>query len=690
MARHVPRSLVEHLKTAIALAGVVASALAGWPGAASASRLGSGGRADGTISIELAAVGPTGLPQGQAFTVRATATNSSGSSQAITVVLQLVDPSSSSVGARSWKVTVPGQGQATQDFSMVPAQWFAATGLFTVQAVLNGQANGLPLSLQVKQPTVVLPVFQDVTDAVGLSTILPNDSGLSHAAGAAWGDVNLDGFPDLYVPSRTGPSQLWVYQPSTGGFRDEATQWGALNPGASGVAAVFADEDNDGDPDLYVANDAIDPATALPTMQGNRLYRNEQAQGTSAFTDVSASAGVETQGNGVAAAWGDYDDDGFLDLYVVNNNTYNEDGQPGPQITYYLPDHLFHNDGDGTFSEVSCDVLSANDPNAGFCPDPAFGGTTGSGFQAVWIDYDLDGDQDLFVAQDYFRALDHLDTNRLYRNDGFDEGTGHWTFTDVCAQDPTRDECYPINAMGIAVGDYDGDLLPDLAVSNTGGGGGNYLLHNNGDGTFTDMAKQLGVERVDQDAAVRTTTWGMGFEDFNLDGTQDLYVTAGSNKERYNQPNELFVNTSSSRFLDLSAPSGTNDPGVAHGVAFADYDRDGLMDMYVVNVFGSGDVSLPILYRNVTPTTGHWLEVDLVGVTVNRDGCGARVVVIAGQKRLARWMVCGSSQGSGDDSVLHFGLTGPGGVRLRVEWPGGGLQTVRLNAVDRLVVVTQA
>jgi enediyne biosynthesis protein E4 len=663
---------------------VVLAGLAGPSPAAGTLRAGS------PIAIELAPTGATSVPQGRAFGFTATATNSSGSSVVIDSVMVLTDPSSATHGVRAWKADVPAHGQASAEFSIVSSQWFAAVGDFQVQATLDGVPNGNTLLFRVTAPRVIVPVFEDVSDAVGLSTILPNDSGLSHAAGAAWGDVDLDGYPDLYVPSRAGPSQLWMYQPGTGTFVDDAAAWAVLNPGASGVAATFADADNDGDQDLYVVNDAIDPATAEPTMQGNRLYRNEMAQGQARFTDVSAAAGVETQGNGVADAWGDYDDDGFLDLYVVNNNTYNEDGQPGPQMTYYHPDHLFHNDGDGTFTEVSCEVLPANDPQSGFCPNPAFGGTTGSGFQAVWIDYDVDGDQDLFVAQDYFRALTHLDVNRLYRNDGFDEGSGHWVFTDLCAQDPTRDECYPINAMGIAVGDYDGDLLPDLAVSNTGGGGGNYLLHNNGDGTFTDVAKQLGVERVDHDARVRTTTWGMGFEDFNLDGSQELYVTAGSNKERYDQPNELFVNTPTTRFLDLSAPSGSDDPGVAHGVAFADFDRDGLMDMYVVNVFGSGEVSLPILYRNITPTSGHWLEVDLVGSTANRDACGARVILISGSLRQARWMVCGSSQGSGDESILHFGGVQPGSFRVRVEWPGGGHRTVQANGVDRLIVVQQA
>ncbi|HEX9236708.1 MAG TPA: CRTAC1 family protein, partial [Actinomycetota bacterium] len=467
-------------------------------------------------------------------------------------------------------------------------------------------------------------------------------------------------------------------------FIDEAASWGVTNPGGKGVSAVFVDYENDGDEDLYVVNDAIDPATAFPTGQGNRLYRNEFAQGRATFTDVSTSAGVGTQGNGASAAWGDYDGDGYLDLYTVTNNAFNDDGSPGPKITYYQEDHLFHNNGDGTFAGVTCQTLPANDPGAGFCSDPGLGGSTGSGFQAVWLDYDRDGDQDLYLAQDYLSRVYHIDGNRLYRNDGFDPFTGHWKFTDLCALDPSRAECLRINSMGIAVGDFNGDLWPDMAISNWGGSGGNVLLQNNADGTFEDVSRAAGIPRVYQEAGVTSLTWGLGFYDLNLDGFQDLYVAAGSILDTPTQPNEVFVNTPAHTFLDLSAPSHGADPGTGHGVSFADYDRDGLVDLYVVNVDGS-----PILYRNTTPTMGRWLEVALAGSTSNRDACGARVVLTSGGLSQARWVLCGDSLGGGSDTVLHFGGLASGSFTLDVDWPSGTHQTLTGSGTDRLITVTE-
>jgi hypothetical protein len=494
--------------------------------------------------------------------------------------------------------------------------------------------------------------------------------------------VNGDGHLDLYVPIRDKAAQLWVYQPSNGTFVDQAPSWAVTNPTGKGVSAVFADYDNDGDQDLYVVNDALDPATAQPTGQGNRLYRNEFAQGQATFTDVSASAGVGTKGNGASASWGDYDADGYLDLYAVTNNAFNNDGGPGPLITYFQQDHLFHNEENGTFTDVTCDVLPTENPAAGFCPDPAYGGSTGSGFEAVWLDYDHDGDQDLYLAQDYFLALIHKDINRFYRNDGFDPGSGHWKFTELCALQPNRTECLQISSMGIGVGDFDNDLLPDVAISNTGGKAGNVLLRRKG-GAFVDVSRQTGVDRPLQNAHRNAVTWGLGFYDFNLDGYLDMFVGAGSINGSP-QPNQLFVGTASRTFLDFSAPSHADDPGLAHSVAFADYDRDGLVDLYVVNAAGS-----PILYRNVTPTTGHWLEVELVGTVSNRDGCGARETITSGSVTRVGWVVCGSSLGAGSDRVVHFGGVGAGPFTLDIEWPSGMQQTYPGAEVDRLVTVTE-
>jgi enediyne biosynthesis protein E4 len=641
----------------------------------------AGERGAGPISLRLDRVdGISSVPQGVAFPFRVTARNTGPTGQAIVVTIELMSPSTGSWDIREWSTMVPEGGSVSKEMAEVASQWFAETGTFTLIAKLNGIPNGNVLPSTVTPPPTVVPTFEDVTASSGLETQLPGDRGTSRSEGAAWGDVDGDGYPDLFVPIRNQQAQLWIYEPGSGTYSDRADSWNVTNPGGMGVSATFIDFDNDGDQDLYVVNDAIDPETAEPTGQGNRLYRNERAQGLDEFTDVSVAAGVGTQGNGSSASWGDYDGDGFLDLYVVTGNTHE------PEITYHHPDHLFHNEGNGAFTDVTCESLPTNDPASGFCPaDPHLGGSTGSGFQAVWVDFDRDGDVDLYLAQDWYESLVHKDINRLYRNDGFDPSTGNWTFTDLCAPPEVPGaECRQMSSMGIGVGDYDQDLWPDMAISNIGGSGGNVLLRNDYVGGFTEMGALAGVARPIQHASNNAVTWGLGFFDLNLDGLEDLYVVAGSLGPDRDQPDQVFVNTPDGTFLDLSGPSGAAEPEIGRGAAFADHDRDGMMDAYVLNVDGT-----PVLFRNTTPAAGHWVEVELTGTVSNRDACGARVVLTSGGFRQARWVVCGSSLGAGNDRVLHFGGLSGRKFSMDITWPSGLHELVRATGTDRLVRVTE-
>src|SRR5207249_8376264 len=164
--------------------------------------------------------------------------------------------------------------------------------------------------------------------------------------------------------------------------------------------------------------------------------------------------------------------------------------------------------------------------------------------------------------------------------------------------------------------------------------------------------------RAMQQAGLPSVTWGLAFADLNLDGWEDLFVAAGGISDEPNQPDELFSGNGDGGFLDLSALSGADDGGSGRGVAIADYDRDGRLDAYVVNRLGS-----PILYRNATSTSGHWLEVDLTGTNSNRDGCGARLFLTAGGARQLREVFCGSvGLSSGSDTVAPFGLGAAGRV----------------------------
>jgi hypothetical protein len=602
--------------------------------------------AAGDVSVTLVASGAGSVAQGAPFGFEAIAGNGSSDPVTVEVLFELTSTEGgrAPVAFHRWSVTLPGGGNKGLAMSVVPAQWFEPIGPYEVSALIDGSVAGGPLQFEVTRPTVTVPIFQDVTDEVGLRTKVPAPECIRAGSGAAWGDADGDGDLDLYVPLQWQRAQLWI-QDGAGRFGDQAVRRGVDNPGSVGMGATFGDYDNDGDQDLFVVNDGPD-----------RLYRND---GSGSFTDVAALAGVDDPRPGPSASWGDYDNDGYLDLFVTNNGN--------DCVGREHPDGLYHNEGDGTFTDQTA-MLERD------------GTTIGAGFQGTWFDYDGDADLDLYLANDFL----HIDPNHLWRNDGPGPGAS-WKFTDVSEESGAG---WAMASMGTAVADYDRDMDLDFAVSDVGT---NLLARNNGDGTFTDVAVDAGVARPRQDADHTSITWGMGFYDLNLDGWEDLYVAAGPTRfgaPSPTQPNEVFVaDGSGTAFLDLSAPSHANDRGVSRGVAFADYNRDGLVDLYVVNQWGR-----PHLLRNVTDSSGlHWLEVDLVGTRSNRDGCGARVVLTTEQGTMLREVFCGStSVASGSDTVLHFGLGNLSSVsELVVTWPSGQTQVVTDPGLDQLVEVIE-
>jgi hypothetical protein len=438
-----------------------------------------------------------------------------------------------------------------------------------------------------------------------------------------------------------------------GTFADQALARGVPADLGPVTGASAADYDNDGWTDLYV-----------DVMGQGRLLHNDHGR----LRDVTAMAGVIANGAGMSASWGDYDDDGLLDLYLTQHAQCANG--PGSGLIYN-PDHLWHNEGNGTFTDRTA-LLGG--PNA----------TIGAGYQAAWFDYDRDGRPDLYLGNDYLGPKP--DRNHLWHNDG-PNGTGGWRFTDVSV--PSRTSL-AMNTMGIGIADYDRDGRLDLALSNWAA---TRLLHNLGDGTFAEVADQAGVARPFQRAARRSITWGLDFADLNLDGWEDLYVGAGLLSGYYGyftdtpQTNEVYVNAGNGGFLDLSAPSGADDPGQTRGVAFADYDHDGRIDVLVVNQDGA-----PRLFRNVTPRGGrHWLEVHTIGTASNRGGCGARLVLTTASGRQTREVICGStSVSSSRDPTVHFGLGRERTARrLSITWPSGRKQTLQHVAADRGIVVTE-
>ena len=577
------------------------------------------------------------------------------------VELELVGPDGTSVPFFRDKVFVPFSGEEQVAASVTPSQWFVPTGRYEVRASTDGTPLGDPLGIEVTEAGVIVPRFEDVTADAGLETTVPQPACGQFSNGAAWGDVEGDGDLDLFLTRLGEPSQLFINDGS-GHFTDEAGAHGLAVSDAYGAA--FADYDNDGDPDLYVARDGSD-----------LLLRND---GSGHFADVSSAAGIADDYQGMSVAWGDFDSDGNLDLYVSNYGRCTGEWDVSSLLLVpleYHPDALYHNNGNGTFSDVTS--LLEKDPST--VDD---GATTGAGFTAAWFDANGDARPDLYLANDFVGGTP--DQNRLWRNDG--KGAGGWTFTDVSAESGTG---FLMNTMGIAVGDFDRDLDFDLALSNVGE---NKLLRNDGSGVFSDEAAAMGVDRPFQQAGSFAVTWGTAFYDFNLDGWEDLYMPAGNILQREGapiQPNELYVNDGAgTRFLDLSAPSGAADPGDSKGVAYADYDGDGDMDLFVVDEGGS-----PRLYENVTPTDGqHWLEVDTVGTRSNRDGCGARLLLTLDDgSSMVRQVFCGSTGvSSGNQRAVHFGLGAATGIaKLEIDWPSRVRQQLDDVTVDRQMTVTE-
>ena len=580
-------------------------------------------RATSPIEVRLAPTGPDSVPQGGRFGFRVTLHNPTDTGAGSRVELSLAGPDGVTVPFAAEEKLVPGRGDATLTSAVVPATWFEQLGDYEIAARVDGRAAAERLRFTVTRPPVEVPRFDDVTDDAGVRTTVPAPACGTFSSGAAWGDADGDGNLDLFVTRLGKPARLYMGD-GKGRFSEQAARRGADVRFATGAA--FADYDGDGRADLFVARAG----------HASLLLRNTGGR----FTDVTRRAGLAVDANASGGAWADVDGDGDLDLYVANYVTCVgswDTGLDELSKVRYSAGRLLRNDGDGRFSDVTRRL---------------HGKTRGAAFTAAWFDADGDGRPDLYLANDFVGQ--RPDSNRLWRN------TGDGRLRDVSEASGTA---LFMNTMGIGVGDVDRDGRLDLALSNIGG---NRLLRNAGRGRFTDVAGAFGVARPWQRTGRPSVTWGVGFADLNLDGWDDLLFAAGNISKRADgglgpQPDQLFVGDGTGRrMLDLSAPSGVTDAGDTKGAAFADYDRDGRMDVFLVDQGGTGR-----LLHNVTPRGDtHWLEVD-------PRACGVRVVVhIDGQRPMTDEVACGgTSVGSGNQAVAHFGLGRATRVdRLEVRW----------------------
>jgi hypothetical protein len=501
---------------------------------------------------------------------------------------------------------------------------------------------------------------------------------------------------------------------------------------STGNGAAWLDYDADGDLDLFIANGStLEGQAKGEPGPGNRLYRND---GQGVFKDVTTESGLRGGywGSGVAA--GDYDNDGFVDLYVT---------------TILEGNHLYHNDGNGTFTDVTAKA--------------GVGGGHRVSVSAAFFDYDKDGRLDLFAAN-YVKFdrpyLDRVspfcfwkglrvfcgptgvagDTNALYHNNG--DGT----FTDVTRAAGLANP--ELKSLGVVAADLDGDGWTDLYVASDSTI--QALYRNRGDGTFEDVSLQsgagysqqgraqagMGVDAGDYDGDGRldlfvTTfqddyntlyhndgtlrfsdvtyaarigqvsftrlSWGTGFQDFDNDGWPDLFVASGHvypqvdaarlPQETYAQQNQVLRNLGDGAFADVTAGAGSGMQVIrsSRGVAFGDYDDDGHVDALVVNM----DEGATLLH-NTTRNPHHWLTVRTVGTRSNRDGIGAWVRLRAGGREQVREVRTSGSFASANDPRAHFGLGAAAKVDLlEVKWPSGAKQTLADVPVDRVVVVSE-
>lgn len=461
--------------------------------------------------------------------------------------------------------------------------------------------------------------YQDVTAAAGINSPRARTDG-EKITGQAWGDYDQDGWLDLYVTDTNGPNTLYRNN-GNGTFSVSPFNEQVALPDAESGGAIFADYDNDGWPDLLVLN-----------WGPNVLFRNNQGQG---FVDVTATAGVAGNQNSKTAAWGDYNGDGYLDLYVAN---WACDPRCGRSIEGEK-DALYRNNRDGTFTDVT-NLLPG-------------GKTRGAGFVASFVDFDNDGDLDIYLVNDEF--INPVG-NALWRNDGpYCLG---WCFTEISAEAGADTR---VMGMGLATGDFDNDGHLDFYFSNAGPMA---LLQNQGDGTFANVAEAAGVRYP------LGVGWGAVFLDYDNDGWQDLYLGIMEGVAGGSPANPLFHNNGDGTFTNLGEASGVGNQGRTIGVAAADYDQDGWVDLIV----GNYDAGY-FLYRNMmgSQSANNWLTLKLVGSGyVNRDAVGARAWVTDSNGRTQMQEVKnGSSLGSGDWLELHFGLGAATVDQVRILWPNG-------------------
>ncbi len=527
--------------------------------------------------------------------------------------------------------------------------------------------------------------FEEIAAKAGLRFVTQNSPTANKnqvetmVAGVGLLDYDGDGYLDIYlvngaaVPSLQKESPAYwnrLFRNNHDGTFTDVTERAGLAGAGYGMGVAVGDYDNDGRPDLFLAN-----------VTGNQLFHNN---GDGTFTDVTAKAGLAgAQMNGkkmwsVGAGWFDYNNDGLLDLFVVNYCVWEVNKDPyctlkngmraycHPTLYASLHDTLYRNNGDGTFTDVS--------------QETGIAGHMGKGMSVSFADYDGDGFLDAFVTNDTTPAfLFHNLGGKRFEEVGVAAGVAY-------APDGST-----LSGMGSDFRDVNNDGRPDIwytAVEHQSFP----LLINSGHGDFDDLTWASGLQ-----ATTEMSGWGNGIYDFDNDGWKDLFVARANvldniseliPSRKYPESNSIFRNLGNGKFQEVSAAAGPDfQLEAAHrGAAFGDLDNDGRVDV-VVSVLG-GQVKL---FHNISDTGNHWVLLKLVGTKSNRMGIGAQIHIATEDGR-SQWNEVTTAVGyaSSGDSRVHFGLGKNQRIKdLEIRWPSGIKQTLHDLAVDRILIIEE-
>ncbi|MCU1269969.1 MAG: ASPIC/UnbV domain protein [Acidobacteriaceae bacterium] len=552
---------------------------------------------------------------------------------------------------------------------------------FSAFAVTLSSQQSAPAA---QQTTGVQPKFSEVTSALGLHFhYIASHTSRKYlietmGSGVALFDYDNDGRLDLFVvngaplsdptPKGTIPQKTrlehWnrLYHQKSDGTFEDVTDKADLQGVGYGMGVAVGDYDNDGYEDLYVTG-----------YGGNKLYHNN---GDGTFTDVTEKAGVGASGWSTSAAWVDLDNDGLLDLVVLRYMQWDFDDiwcgerREGfrayctPDVFRSISPLVYHNDGNGRFTEVS-EKIGLGKP--------------GKGLGIALADYDQDGHIDLFVANDSMPEF-------LYHN----KGDGTFEEVGLASGVAVDGEGHAYAGMGVAFTDYNNDGLPDLIVTDLASQ--MYAVYrNNGDGTFTYDTYPSGIGRI----SMTHSGWGAQLLDYDNDGWKDLLIAQGHDLDtieltfpnlRYREPMLLARNTSKN-FVDVSEEAGAvfQQPWVSRGLAIGDVDNDGRVDAIVT----TNDGPLHVLH-NETPTPNHWLTLRLVGHKSNRDAIGAVVKVLTAQGAQFATVTTSGSYLSSSDKRVHFGLGLDAAAKtIEIHWPSGIRQTLQNVPANQVLEVDE-